>query len=345
LTNFARRVLLAVEKRARPALSRPEAWQRAAVVAVNAILVVALAHSLAVLTLAVVSGRSLQTVGMIASEPAANGATVTRSPAEYAAIGSWHLFGRVEDNRPVEATPAPIPVTQLNLRLVGVFFMERGSNRALALIAEGNGPERGYRIGEPLPGGARLEQIQRDHVVVSRNGRQEVLNLPKLGSAGRPAPAMPVTPMPAAMPVTPMPADIPDAPVPAQPEPEPATTGFSGQQVIDASTIAGRLRSEVTTRPQALEDIAFASPYVQNGQFTGFRLRPGRDRQLFGQLGLNGGDVITEINGVRLNNPAQGLTMLQELMNASRVDVRVLRNGAEIPLTFSLDGPSPNEQD
>jgi general secretion pathway protein C len=166
--------------------------------------------------------------------------------------------------------------------------------------------------------------------------------------------AMPVTPMPADIPDAPipadipdapMPADIPDAPVPAQPEPEPATTGFSGQQVIDASTIAGRLRSEVTTRPQALEDIAFASPYVQNGQFTGFRLRPGRDRQLFGQLGLNGGDVITEINGVRLNNPAQGLTMLQELMNASRVDVRVLRNGAEIPLTFSLDGPSPNEQD
>ena len=336
MTNFARRALLAVEKSVRSAFSRPEVWQRVAVVVVNAILVVALAHSLAVLTLAVVSGRSLQTVGMIAPEPAANGATVTRSPAEYAAIGSWHLFGRVEDNRPVEATPAPIPVTQLNLRLVGVFFMERGSNRALALIAEGNGPERGYRIGEPLPGGARLEQIQRDHVVVSRNGRQEVLNLPKLDSAGRPAPAMPVIPIPA---------DIPDAPMPAQPEPEPATTGFSGQQVIDASTIAGRLRSEVTTRPQALEDIAFASPYVQNGQFTGFRLRPGRDRQLFGQLGLNGGDVITEINGVRLNNPAQGLTMLQELMNASRVDVRVLRNGAEIPLTFSLDGPSPNEQD
>jgi general secretion pathway protein C len=329
LTNFARRVLLAVEKRARPALSRPEAWQRAAVVAVNAILVIALAHSLAVLTLAVVSGRSLQTVGVIAPEPVANGTTVTRSPAEYAAIGSWHLFGRVEDNRPVEALPAPIPVTPLNLRLVGVFFMERGSDRALALIAEGNGPERGYRNGEPLPGGARLEQIQRDHVVVSRNGRQEVLNLPKSDGAGRPA------------------TSLPDAPIPAEPEPEPepATTGFSGQQIIDASPIAGRLRSEVTTRPQALEDIAFASPYVQNGQFTGFRLRPGRDRQLFGQLGLNSGDVITEINGVRLKNPMQGLTMLQELMNASRIDARVLRNGTEIPLTFTLDGPSPHEQD
>jgi len=77
---------------------------------------------------------------------------------------------------------------------------------------------------------------------------------------------------------------------------------------------------------------------VQNSQFVGFRLRPGRDRQLFQQLGLNGGDVLTEINGTRLNSPAQGLMMLQELMSASRIDVRVLRNGAEVPLTFSLDG-------
>ena len=215
-----------------------------------------------------------------------------------------------------------MPVTPLNLRLVGIFFMERGGNRALALIADGNSPERGYRIGESLPGGARLQRIQRDHVVVSRGGREEVLNLPKLGEA-----------IPAA------PEFVPPGAPPALENAEPPASMEPG--VIDASAVAERLRGEVMTRPQALEDIAFASPYVQNGQFVGFRLRQGRDHRLLRQLGLNSGDVITEVNGSRLSSPAQGLTLLQEMLSADQISVRVLRNGAEIPLTFSLSGQLP----
>ena len=128
----------------------------------------------------------------------------------------------------------------------------------------------------------------------------------------------------------------PEAEPVGEPEAEPAAS--RKPQVIDATAVVSRLRGEVTTRPRALEDIAFASPYLQNGQFIGFRLRPGRDRQLFQQLGLNGGDVLTEINGSRLNSPAQGLTALQEVLNAGQINVRILRNGAEIPLTFSLGG-------
>ena len=330
LANPVRRALLAVEKRARLMLPRPELWQGVAVVAVNTVLVIVLARSLAALSLAVVSGRSSPVVEMTAPATpgaAANGSASAPSPTDYAAIAGWHLFGRAEAGRPVKTPPAVMPATPLNLRLVGVFYVERGADRALALIAAGGGPERGYRMGEPLPGGARLARIQRDHVVVFRNGRREALNLPKSDESNR-------TPAPSAPPG-----------VLAAPVPESGAATFTGPQVIDASAIAGRLRNEAPNRPQALEDIAFASPYVQNGQFVGFRLRPGRDRQLFQQLGLNGGDVLTEINGTRLNSLAQGLAVLQELLGASRIDVRVLRNGAEIPITFSLDGPSPNERD
>jgi general secretion pathway protein C len=342
LANPVRRALLAVEKRARSLLSRPEAWQRVAVAAVNAVLVIALARSLAVLSLAVVSGRSPQVVG--APAPAAPGSAANKSAGaqpsvDYATIAGWHLFGQVDARRPVEAPPVSMPTTPLNLRLAGVFFIGRGGERALALIAEGGGLERGYRIGEPLPGEARLERIQPDHVVVSRNGRQEMLKLPKADDAN--AKAAPPVLAPSLMPA---PAPAP-APAPSPPEPESDPASFVNPQIIDASAVAGRLRNEATSRPQALEDIAFATPYLQNGQFTGFRLRPGRDRQLFQQLGLNGGDVLTEINGTRLSSPAQGLAMLQELLSANRIAVRVLRNGVEIPITFSLDGPSPNEPD
>jgi general secretion pathway protein C len=318
LTQFAQRALLAAQKRLPPVVSRPDAWLRIAVVVVNAGLVVALAYALAGLALTFLVGASKPTAVATAPKVESSASAGANAPStDYTAIAAWHLFGRLEAGRPVEAAPAPLPVTPLNLRLVGVFFIERSADRALALIAEGSGPERGYRIGESLPGGARLERVQRDHVVVSRNGRQEMLNLPKIGDPNS-------TP----------------APAPA-PEPESAPASSVEPRVIDASVMAQRLRTEMATRPQALEDIAFASPYMQSGQFVGFRLRPGRDQQLLRQLGLNSGDVITEINGSRLNNPMQGFSILQEVMSADQVSLRVLRSGAEIPLTFSLSSPLP----
>jgi len=312
-----------LENRLSPTLFRPEPWLRLVVEVVNIALVIALARALAGLTLAFLFGPLPPAASMTA--PAPRGSLAERAnatvqpPIDYAAIGAWHLFGRLEVGRPVAAPPVALPVTPLNLRLVGVFFVEQG-DRALALIAEGNSLERGYRIGEPLPGGALLEQIQRDRIIVSRNGRREVLNLPKLSDGARP----------------PAPAPAPEPPVGIEAPPEPASSRES--RAIDASAVADRLRGEAAVRPQALEDIAFASPYVQNGQFVGFRLRPGRDAQLLRQLGLSSGDVITEINGSRLDSPVQGLAMLQAVLNADQVEVRVLRNGAEIPLTFSLAG-------
>lgn len=291
-----------------------------AVIAVNMLLVIALAHTLAKLTLALLTGEPASLTYM-KTQPvtgaATDGASASQS-ADVSAIGAWHLFGKAEVDRPVAASPVAVPVTPLNLRLVGVFFAERSDG--LALIADGNNLERGYRIGDLLPGGARLEQIEREQVIVSRNGREELIKLPRLDDLNRPLLA---------------PASPPALLVPAE---ESGPTAFNGPQVIDASAIAERLRGEVLSQPQALEEIAFANPYMQNGLFAGFRLRPGRDRQIFQQLGLSSGDILTEINGTRLSSPAQGWALLQELMSARQIDVRVLRNGAEIPLTFVLDG-------
>lgn len=293
-----------------------------AVVAINALLVIALAHTLAGLTLAILTGKPISLADGVlapASKFAVDEEQAARQPADVAAIGAWHLFGKVEAKRPIEAPPIAVPATPLNLRLVGLFFAERGVGPALALIADGDQLERSYQIGDSLPGGARLKRIEHDQVVVFRNGREESLKLPKLDDPNRPV-------------VAPEPLLVTSAPA----EQGPAT--FHSPQVIDASAIAGRLRSEALNRPQALEDIALARPYVQNGQFVGFRLQPGRDRRIFQQLGLNGGDILTEINGTRLSSPTQGLALLQELIDASQIDVRLLRNGVEIPLTFTLDG-------
>ncbi|MCB1824689.1 MAG: hypothetical protein KDJ54_09020 [Candidatus Competibacteraceae bacterium] len=332
MTDFAQRALLAVKKRMWPASPRPEVWLPVAVRVVNVVLVILLAGSLARLTLTFLSGwfspaiRPVPAGSATAAEPAGSVGQV-----DYATIAAWHLFGRMEASQPVKAPPPVIPMTPLDLHLAGVFFIEQGDSRALALIAEGSSLERGYRIGDTLPGGARLERIQRDHVVVSRQGRQEVLNLPKLGTTVRPpSPVLEDSPL-----VEPMPEPE------SEPEPGSEPTGAGAPQAIDATAVARQLRDEAAVRPQVLENIAFVSPYVQNGQFIGFRLRPGRDREMMRRLSLNSGDVITEVNGTRINNPMQGFAILRDVLSADRISMRVLRGGTEIPLLFSLNGPVP----
>jgi general secretion pathway protein C len=247
------------------------------------------------------------------------------STTDYAAITNWHLFGKPEAAKPAAAPPAPAraPETRLNLRLVGMFFSDSGGP-VLALIAEGNNPERPYRLGDTIANGPRLERILSDHVVLSRNGTLEKLSLPKDNLVGAAAPRAASPPTGGARP----PAATPLSAVPAAPE---------AAAPVDASAVAERLRKQMETRPDALQDLAETTPYMQNGQFAGLRLRPGRDRQAFQQLGLQPGDVLTQVNGVPLTDPVQGLSLLQELLNNDQVNIQVLRNGTEVPLSFNLN--------
>jgi len=280
--------------------------------------------------------------------------------AKLTTITNWYLFGKVEVAKPAPvAPPKPqaVPETKLNLKLVGIFASEN-KNFALAIVSESGGPECPVRIGEPIrdknckpvPNGPKLVQIFPDKIILSRGSNLETLSLPKetLGSTKPSAPAVPQPPliMPAPPnveappPVAPGDAgNIPPANAPAAPNPMEGGATTDNPQIIDASAVGERLRSAGGKGPEVLQELVGASPYTFNGQFQGFRLRPGRDRDLFRQLGLQAGDVITQFNGMSLTDPNQGMTVMQELLTADRVNLRVLRGGTELALTLKLRVP------
>ena len=70
------------------------------------------------------------------------------------------------------------------------------------------------------------------------------------------------------------------------------------------------------------------APQVEQGQVVGFRVNPGRDRQAFEALGLQAGDVVTDINGTTLNDASKGLQVFEQLGEATQANVTVLRDGA-----------------
>ncbi|UTW44232.1 hypothetical protein KFE80_07415 [bacterium SCSIO 12696] len=91
------------------------------------------------------------------------------------------LFGvvQVKPSTP-EAKPVKnIPLTRLNLRLIGT-FSHSDHKSASALIADGSKPSKRYFGGETVPGGAELVGVTRNSVVLRRNGRDEVLLFPRI---------------------------------------------------------------------------------------------------------------------------------------------------------------------
>ena len=57
---------------------------------------------------------------------------------------------------------------------------------------------------------------------------------------------------------------------------------------------------------------------------------------MLSELGIESGDVITQINGVKLDNQQNGISALRKLSTAKNLNIVVKRNGAEVPLNISL---------
>lgn len=112
--------------------------------------------------------------------PGQHAAPTTQSAPKARALSvdeltSAHLFGHSNSQASSVADQAQAPETRLKLELRGVFgntVVENGR----ALIAEKGKSAKYYRVQDKLPGGAELDSVATDHVMLKRNGRLETLS-------------------------------------------------------------------------------------------------------------------------------------------------------------------------
>ncbi len=210
-------------------------------------------------------------------------------PADLSKLTNSHLFGeaRAEAAPVVETVDAPD--TSLSLSLTGILA---GGPKGRAIISANRGQERTYGVGDSVDNadGATLHSVEPDRVLLNRNGKLETLRLPQQLSSATPRTTSPILP-----------------PAAAQP--------------------AGSLRQVISENASRLTDVVRLAPHVQEGKVVGFRVNPGRDRATFEQLGLQAGDVVTDINGTVLDDPSQGLQVFESLGEATQANVTVLREG------------------
>lgn len=212
-------------------------------------------------------------------------------------IAGAHLFGEV----PAQADPAlseltEAPDTRLDLTLMGILAAtaDRGSR---ALIGASNGEEKPYAIGDDVVRGVRLQAIFPDRVILARGGQLETLRLDK-DSPNRGGAAAPV-----------------------------ATADAGGS--TETGAMLSTIRQELLNDPSRASEYIRIQPASSGGQLRGYRIYPGRDRTAFNAVGLRPGDLVTQVNGIQLNDANTALQMLGQLSQASSISVLVDRGGQQ----------------
>jgi general secretion pathway protein C len=274
----------------------PEQWLKLAnrylPPAITAVLVLAIAYGLAELTWLIVPSTPPD------SPPppvvAARTAAAAPATANYGSLASWHPFGVAPK---VSATPVvatlDAPDTTLSLVLNGVQGYEDATD-GYAFISSGRGEQKLYHAGATIEGanGATLHSVYPDRVLIDRGGHVETLRFPEPQDLGRAA--------------------APTARL-APPPPQNPT---------------GSLREVISANASRITDVIRAVPHVDGDRMIGYRVTPARNREAFAALGLEPGDVLTEVNGTALTDPASSLQVFESLGEASMATVTVLRNGS-----------------
>ena len=263
--------------------------------AITAILVIAIAYQLATLTWTLAPGSAAAS-----AQPPSRAATGQMPDVDLAVLTDSNLFGpEADQTTPVVPEAVDAPETTLSLVLKGPLGTvgKEDEPPSNAIISSG-GEQKTYRIGQTIEGadGATLHSVYSDRVLLNRNGHVETLRLPEELVASS------------------------SLVTPTLPQNSPQT---------------GSLREALSENVTRLADILRPVPHMQEGQVIGFRVTPGRDRAAFEALGLQSGDVVTDINGTALDDASQGLQVFQALGETTQANVTVLRDG--VPQVIVID--------
>lgn len=240
-----------------------------------------------------------------ATLPQAKPSRVNSTPAYSSEIASRSLFGKANVAAPKSEEPVEAPETKLNMKLRGVYAVD-DPKKGFAIIANGSRPEQMVAVDGKLPGNIKLDSVYPDRVIISRAGKLETLRLPETKSTG-------VT-------FTPAKRNTPSA---------------NNSGVSQTTSLSG-FRNELLKNPSKLAELVNAAPARENGKFVGYRITTLKQHPILSQVDIQSGDIITQVNGVKISSPAQGMKALQKLSKDNSVQLTLNRGGQviEVNQTF-----------
>ena len=226
-------------------------------------------------------------------------------------ISNLYLFGKPQrmSATPEQSMVASINVTEtrLNLKLMGLRH-GFGTIPSSAIIEGPNKKQKIYYIGDKLPsGGAVVEDIFIQHMIISRQGKHEKLTLFTALNTKQVS--------------------------------EPLVSARSFTDLTSNTFITNKLnkyKSIALKEPSALNGIVNIRPVVKDEKIIGYQLSPGIDSRFFSQSGLKRGDMVTSLNGIKLDSPDIGLSLMRSLALSSDLELTVDRDGELLSFKYSF---------
>lgn len=243
--------------------------------------------------------------------------TTNNSSLNINSLVARELFGSSE----AQDVAAPVQMevereTRLNLTLRGIYAANNVA-RSNSIIEDGKGKQAVYFVDDKLAVSGRvyLRQVFPNRVILETNGVNEVLFLKDSISRTMGATAK---------------------------KTKKGGVSSNKNKKIDmrknkqVSESLQKYRSQLLEDPLSLIGLVKYQPKMVNGQMTGIQISPGKDKRLFTQLGLRRRDVITEINGVRLDNTENAMKLLAEIQEMQELQVEIRRGNQNVSLLLNL---------
>jgi len=165
-----------------------------------------------------------------------------------------------------------------------------------------------FHVDEQIPDGGRIEEIQRNQVTIRYPDRSLTTLILRqespLQTAGR-------------------------------------SSGVSDGEIVSVG--ANRWKIAQSLADAAREDIsqqlrlAQMEPRLVGGKTDGFLVRRLNARSLLVKMGLQVGDVVLQVNNMKLDSPEKTLQILQQLREARRLTVDVERGGKPMTFIYEID--------
>lgn len=208
-------------------------------------------------------------------------------------LRSAHLFGVAIENGNF---PQSRSITPLNLRLSGV-FAATGKLPAVAIINVENKGDLPFMNGDRILPDVTLEQVKPDHALISRGGVMEKLPLEQKGQ-------------PLKLQKTAMQLNV-------------------HQEGKGKFGVSKNELNKVLSDPGQLANAGHVKPVP--GQ--GLRVEEAGSGSLMSQLGLQGGDMIRQINGKPV---AQSADLLQSYQAGGQIKLEGTRNGQPFEYNYTV---------
>lgn len=227
--------------------------------------------------------------------------------SDYAIISRRNLFGTLEpsDRQRISSDIEKLHQTRLKLKLRGTISGAEDSACAVVEDASGKGQFL-VRAGDTVQN-AVVVMILKEKIVLRVGGREEILEMDPWSSGSSPAP---------------IPADA----AAAQIDDRQQVISVKRSQIDDAIKNINQLMKQVRIIPN-----------FTDGRPDGLLMSGIAPDSFFSQLGLRSGDILSGVDGKRIESADDALKLYTGLKSASRLKVQLKRNGREEVIDYAIE--------